>query len=244
MPSRRCQGVIFHSQPWCTASTSILTRSALARGIGSQGRTDSHRLIEQRNKAPVVCPGRYQSARLFRCTVNWDGYHASEEEVQPTNLRSGEFPSGSCRCSHFVLCWVSHKRRHWRKGLDMHRPLPSAPTELAVPPAGTIAPAAERIVPPLPLPAPHLFSSNIFLAPSSAPHHAKPGEPGPFAQELFVLFLHVSEFLPPSSSYQWTTKTGLDRSRLLQERRIFTRFSSIGLPRSPDFGDDDASLSP
>ena len=36
---RRCQGVILHSQPWCTASTSILTRSALARGIGSQGRT-------------------------------------------------------------------------------------------------------------------------------------------------------------------------------------------------------------
>ena len=32
---------------------------------------------------------------------------------------------------------------------------------------------------------------------------------------------------------------GLDLSRLLEERRIFTRLSSIGLPRSPDFGDDE-----
>ena len=36
---RRCQGVILHSQTWCTASTSILTRSALAREIGSPRRT-------------------------------------------------------------------------------------------------------------------------------------------------------------------------------------------------------------
>ena len=92
----------------------------------------------------------------------------------------------------------------------MHRPLPSAPTELAVPllvrshSGGAHCPTAR----PLPLPAPHLVSSNLSLAPSSAPHHARPGKPGPFAQELFVLFLHVSEFLPPSSSYQWTTETG------------------------------------
>ena len=92
----------------------------------------------------------------------------------------------------------------------MHRPLPSAPTELAVPllvrshSGGAHRPSAR----PLPLPAPHLVSSNLFLAPSSAPRHARPGKPGPFTQELFVLFSHVSEFLPPSSSYQWTTETG------------------------------------
>ena len=92
----------------------------------------------------------------------------------------------------------------------MHRPLPLAPTVPAVPQlARTHSGGAHRPnARPLPLPTLHLASSSLFLAPSSAPHPARPGKPGPFAQELFVLSLHVSEFLPPSSSCQWTTKTG------------------------------------
>ena len=112
---RRCQGVILH------LSTLVHQHPDTVR-LGTSDRftrkNDGHRLIEQRNKAPVVCPGRYQFTRLFRCTINRDGYHAPEEEVQPTHLRSGEFPSNSYRCSHFVLCWVSHRRKHWRKGLE------------------------------------------------------------------------------------------------------------------------------
>ena len=110
---RRCHGVILHSQPWCTASTSILTRSALARGIGSPGRTTSIASLSSATKLLSSVLADISLHASFRCTINRDGYHAPEEEVQPTHLRSGEFPSNSYRCSHFVPAEKS----------GMHRPL-------------------------------------------------------------------------------------------------------------------------
>ena len=54
-----------------------------------------------------------------------------------------------------------------------------------------------------------------------------------------MLSLHVSEFLPPSSSCQWTTKTGSIYPVFSKSAAFLTRLSSMGLPRSPDFGDDE-----
>ena len=142
---RRCQGVILHSQPWCTASTSILTRSALARGIGSPGRTTAIASLSSATK--LLSSVLADIIRLFRCAINRDGYHAPEEEVQPTHLRSGEFPSNSYRCSHFVLCWVSHRRRHWRKGLECTAHSHRRRLSLRYP-CWYDRTAAERIVPP------------------------------------------------------------------------------------------------
>ena len=123
----------------------------------------------------------------------------------------------------------------------MHRPLPLGPTDIAVPQLvrshsdGAHRPSAR----PLPLPAPHLASSSLFLAPSSAPHPARPGKRGPFAQELFVLSLHVSEFLPPSSSCQWTTKTGSIYPVFSESAAFLHACPPWVCPRSPDFGDDE-----
>ena len=105
--------------------------------------------------------------------------------------------------------------------------------------------AAERIRPiarPWPPPAPHLASSSLSHAPSSAPHPSRPGKPGPFAQELFVLSLHVSEFWPPSSSCQRTTKTGSIYPVFSKSAAFLQRLSSIGLPRSLGFGEDEPLL--
>ena len=114
---RRCHGVILHSQPCCTASTSILTRSALARGIGSPGRTTA---IASLSSATKLLSSVRADINLHASSgVQSTGMETMplKRRFQPAHLRSGKLFSNSNRQRHFILHEVSPRRQHRRKGL-------------------------------------------------------------------------------------------------------------------------------